>query len=144
MQTLSHHLLSPIPNPPALEETDALLPLLTSTLGLLPPPTPHAATSLHSLHSSTADLITILSTLADNLTMLRQTTSLASRKLKAAKELVDELRKEAELREDGIRWVEAGNWDARLSNRECKTICGDVVDGFRVVCEQWERTIQAG
>lgn len=74
--------------------------------------------------------------------MLRQTTSLASRKLKAAKELVDELRKEAGLREEGIRWVETGNWDAKLSNRECKTICGDVVDGFRVVCEQWERTIQ--
>ncbi|KAL8905327.1 MAG: hypothetical protein Q9207_002718 [Kuettlingeria erythrocarpa] len=103
---------------------------------------PHVAASLHSLHSSTADLITILTTLADNLNMLRQTTSLASRKLKAAKELVDELRREADLREKGIRWVETGNWDAKLSNRECKTICGDVVDGFRVVCEQWERTIQ--
>lgn len=68
--------------------------------------------------------------------------SLASRKLKAAKDLVDELRKEAVLRHEGIKWVETGNWDVRLSNRECKRICGDVVDGFRVVCEKWERTIQ--
>ncbi|KAL8762689.1 MAG: hypothetical protein Q9184_001343 [Pyrenodesmia sp. 2 TL-2023] len=142
VQTLSHHFVSPFSTPPALEETDSLLPMLAATLDLLPPLNPRVIASLHSLHTSTAELITRLSTLADNLNMLRQTTSLASRKLKVAKDLVDELRKEAELRHEGIKWVEAGNWDARLSNRECKTICGDVVDGFRVVCEKWERTIQ--
>ncbi|KAL8922085.1 MAG: hypothetical protein Q9208_005395 [Pyrenodesmia sp. 3 TL-2023] len=141
VQTLSHHFVSPFSTPPALEETDTLLPMLAATVDALPPLNPRAIVSLHSLHTSTAELITILATLADNLNMLRQTTSLASRKLKVAKDLVDEVRKEAELRHEGIKWVETGNWDARLSNRECKTICGDVVDGFRVVCEKWERKI---
>ncbi|KAL8722902.1 MAG: hypothetical protein Q9225_000672 [Loekoesia sp. 1 TL-2023] len=142
IQTLSHHFISPFSMPPAADEIDALLPLLATTLELLPPTNPRAVSSLHSLHSSAVELIAALSTLADSLHMLRQTTSLASRKLKAAKDIVDELRREAELREEGTRWVEKGNWDTRLSNRECGAICGDVVDGFRNVCERWEESIR--
>ena len=142
IQTLSHHLVSPLSVPPAPDEIDTLLPLLATTLELLPLPIPRAISSVHNLHSSAIDLIGTLSTLADNLHMFRQTSSLASRRLKAAKDIVDELRKEADLREEGMRWVEKGNWDARLSNRECGAICGDVVDGFRVVCDGWEETIR--
>lgn len=142
IQTLSHHFVSPFSIPPSSEEIDALLPLLVATLELLPPPNNRAVTSLHSLHSSAIELIATLSTLADNLHMLRQTTSLASRKLKAAKDMVDDLKKETEVREEGIRWVERGDWDAKLSKRECGAICGDMVDGFRDVCDTWERTIQ--
>ncbi|KAI4139330.1 MAG: hypothetical protein L6R39_006348 [Caloplaca ligustica] len=142
VQTLSHHFVSPFSIPPTPKEVGELVPLLVATLELLPPPNPRAVTTLHSLHHSAIDLITTLSTLADSLHMLRQTTSLASRKLKAARDMVDELRKEAQLREDGIEWVEKGNWDARLSRRECAATCGDVVDGFRDVCEKWEATIQ--
>ncbi|KAI4119518.1 MAG: hypothetical protein LQ345_000580 [Seirophora villosa] len=142
IQTLSHHFVSPFLIPPAAEVIDALLPLIVTTLEFLPPPNPRAINSLHSLHSSALELISTLSMLADSLNMLRQTTSLASRKLKAAKDVLDELKKESDIREEGVSWVEKGNWDARLSNRECATICGDVVSGFRDVCEKWETTIQ--
>lgn len=143
MQTLSHHFISPFSVPPTPDEIDALLALLTTTSELLSQPNPRAVSALHSLHSSTIDLITTLSLLTDSLHMIRQTTSLASRKLKAAKEAVDEISREAELREEGIRWVERGYWDDRLRNRECGTICRTVIDGFRETCERWERTLQA-
>ncbi|KAL8842413.1 MAG: hypothetical protein Q9170_000541 [Blastenia crenularia] len=142
IQTLSHHLVSPFAIPPAPDDIDALLDLLVATLDLLPAPNTRTISALHSLHSSTLELIATLSMLADSIYMLRQTTSLASRKLKAAKDVVDELRREARLTDEGIRWIEKGNWDTRLSNRECGAICGDVVDGFRNVCESWEETIR--
>ncbi|KAL8656128.1 MAG: hypothetical protein Q9210_000454 [Variospora velana] len=142
IQTLSHHFISPFSIPPAAEVVDALLPLIVTTLESLPSPNPRATISLHSLHSSAVELISTLSMLADSLNMLRQTTSLASRKLKAAKDVLDDLKKEADVREEGMRWVEKGNWDAKLGNRECATICGDVVSGFRDACQKWEITIQ--
>lgn len=142
IKTLSHHFVSPFSVPLTLDEIEILLPLLASTIELLPPPEPRVISLFHSLHSSAADLIGTLSTLADSLHMLRQTTSLASRKLRAAKDTVDEFRRESQMRDDGIRWLEEGNWDTRLSNRECGTICGDVVDGFKNTCERWEDTIR--
>ncbi|KAL8975491.1 MAG: hypothetical protein Q9197_000281 [Variospora fuerteventurae] len=142
IQTLFHHFISPFSIPPAAEVVDALLPLIVTTLEFLPSPNPRAIISLHSLHSSAIELISTLSMLADSLNMLRQTTSLASRKLKAAKDVLDELKKESDVREEGMRWVEKGNWDAKLGNRECATICGDVVSGFRDACQKWEITIQ--
>ncbi|KAL9604851.1 MAG: hypothetical protein Q9219_000299 [cf. Caloplaca sp. 3 TL-2023] len=142
VQTVSHYLISPFSTPPTSDEIDALLPLLASAAESLPQPNPRAVPSLDSLHRSAADLIATLSALADTLHMLRQSTSLASRKLKATKDIMDELKREADLRDQGIRWVERGNWNARLSGRECKAICGDVVAGFRDVCDSWEETIR--
>ncbi|KAL9006469.1 MAG: hypothetical protein Q9188_000777 [Gyalolechia gomerana] len=142
VQTLSHHLVSPFSIPPTPDEIEILLPLLATTIELLPPPNPRVISLLHNLRSSAAELIAILSTLADSIHMLRQTTSLASRKLRAAKDTVDDLRRESQMREEGIRWVEEGNWDTRLSSRECGAICGDVVDGFKSTCETWEETIR--
>ncbi|KAL8726012.1 MAG: hypothetical protein Q9166_006986 [cf. Caloplaca sp. 2 TL-2023] len=141
VQTLSHNIVSPFSIPLDLDAIDDLLPSIAVTSEFLPPPSLRAVSALHSLHYSASELISTLATLADSLHMIRQTTSLASRKLKAAKEAVDELRREAGIREEGIRWVERGNWDHRISNRECATICGDLVDGFREICEQWEKTI---
>lgn len=142
MQKLSHQFTSPYSLPPAPDEADEVLSLVAAILELLPPPSPRAVAALHTLYSSAADLVSTLSMLADSLHMIRQTTALASRKLKAAKEAVDELRRETRIREEGVRWVERGNWDQKLSNRECGSICGDMVDGFRQVCEQWEKTIR--
>ncbi|KAL8814763.1 MAG: hypothetical protein Q9223_006037 [Gallowayella weberi] len=99
-------------------------------------------TGASRFYSSAAELVSTLSMLAESLHRIRQTTSLANRKLKAAKGAVNELRREADIREEGMRWVERGNWEQRLSNRECGTICADVVDGFRQVCEQWEKRIR--
>ncbi|KAL8702383.1 MAG: hypothetical protein Q9201_004449 [Fulgogasparrea decipioides] len=142
IQTLSHHLFSPFSIPLTSDEIDVLLPMLTSTLELLLQPNHRTVSALRSLHSSSIDLISNLSMLADSLHMIRQTTSLASRKLKAAKETVDQIRKEANVRDEGIRWVEKGNWDHRLRNRECGTICGDVLDGFRLACDEWEQSFE--
>lgn len=75
---------------------------------------------------------------------MRQTNSLASRRLKAAKELVDELRREADTREEGVRWVEKGRWNDRLAGRECARICGDVVRGFEEVCNGWREILATG
>ncbi|KAL8848788.1 MAG: hypothetical protein Q9221_006208 [Calogaya cf. arnoldii] len=141
IQILSSHFISPFSFPPSLDEVDDLLPLLVTSLELIPRFNPRAVLAIHSLHSSAVELISTLSVLADSLHMIRQTTSFASRRLKAAKEAVEELRIEAGVREDGMRWVERGNWDQRLSNRECKNICEDVVGGFREACEWWEKSI---
>lgn len=75
--------------------------------------------------------------------MSRQTTTLATRRLKSAKELVAEMRKEEEEKEEGERWLTKGNWGERLRNRECATVCGDVVGGFEEVCNSWRERLLA-
>ncbi|KAL8714912.1 MAG: hypothetical protein Q9220_001425 [cf. Caloplaca sp. 1 TL-2023] len=142
VQTLSHHLISPFATPPDQEEIDGILSLLASTAHSLPSSELRAAAMLRGLHTSTVELAATLSTLADSLHMIRQTTSLASRKLKAAKEALDEFRTDDEAKNAGIQWVEQGNWDAKLRSRECGTICRDAVDGFRKVCDRWEKTLE--
>ncbi|KAL8782478.1 MAG: hypothetical protein Q9213_005347 [Squamulea squamosa] len=141
LQTHSSHFTSPFALPPSADELDEISTLLVATLELVPRFNARSISAIHSLHSSTAELISTLSVLADNLHMFRQTTSLASRKLKAAKEAVEELRIEAKIREEGIQWVERGDWNRRLSSRECGIICKEVVGGFKEVCEQWEKSI---
>ncbi|KAL8948130.1 MAG: hypothetical protein Q9222_005654 [Ikaeria aurantiellina] len=142
IQTLSHHLISPFTIPPDQAEIDGILSLLANTALSLSSSEFRAVAMLRGLHTSTVELIAILSTLADSLHMIRQTTSLASRKLKAAKEAVEDFKTEDEVRNAGIQWVEQGNWDAKLRSRECGTICEDVVDGFRKVCDRWEKTFE--
>ncbi|KAL8678080.1 MAG: hypothetical protein Q9186_005545 [Xanthomendoza sp. 1 TL-2023] len=104
VQKLSHHFISPYCIPPTPDEVDELLPLLVATLELLPQANLRAVSALHSIYSSAAELVSTLSVLADSLHMIRQTISLASRKLKAAKDVVDELSREAEIREEGM-WL---------------------------------------
>ena len=76
--------------------------------------------------------------------MMRQTTALASRRLRAARELVIEMRGETEARETGIHWVEEGNWEGRLAGRECARVCGEVVGGFEEVCASWRKRLAGG
>lgn len=73
--------------------------------------------------------------------MSRQTTVTASRKLKSAKELVAEMRRDEELREEGEQWVESGDWQKRLGDRECAGVCRGVVGGFEQVCDDWRRRL---
>ena len=68
-------------------------------------------------------------------------TSTASRKLRSARELVAELRREDEDREEGSRWIEKGEWDRRLREREAGKVCGDVVSGFEAVCGEWREKL---
>ena len=69
--------------------------------------------------------------------MSRQITTAAMRRLKTAKELVAEMRRDEQLSEDGKEWLERGNWSERLEKRECASVCGDVVGGFEEVCNGW-------
>ncbi len=55
-----------------------------------------------------------------------------------------ELRREAEIKEESVRWVENGKWDDRLAGRECARVCGEVVGGFEDVCNGWRELLLDG
>ncbi|KAF7937195.1 uncharacterized protein EAE98_001509 [Botrytis deweyae] len=141
IQNLSHPLFSPLSAPPTPEFIDTLLPLLDTLSDSIPRPSTQSLSSITSLHSLTTDLIQTITYLSDTLHMSRQTTVQASRKLKSAKELVGEMRREEELREEGEKWVEQGDWERRLGERECAGVCRGVVGGFEQVCEDWRKRL---
>ncbi|EER43315.1 conserved hypothetical protein [Histoplasma capsulatum H143] len=103
------------------------------------PQTSHddALHSLRALLSQTSDLTHALRALNDTIHESRQLTSAAARRLKSVRELVAEMRREEERREEGTRWIEKGEWDRRLQQREAGRVCGDVVSGFEAVCGEW-------
>ncbi|KAL2834070.1 hypothetical protein BJY01DRAFT_253219 [Aspergillus pseudoustus] len=160
LQNLTHPLLF-APFPLLSEEAiDALIPLIDE--GLLPslpypfpdqqhhssrpntPPQSSASnplTSLQTLISQTSDITLSLRGLSDTLYESRQLTSTASRRLRSARELVAELRREEESREEGHRWIEKGDWDRRLRDREAGRECRDVVDGFEAFCGEWREKL---
>ncbi|KAL3458053.1 hypothetical protein BJX64DRAFT_267331 [Aspergillus heterothallicus] len=160
LQNLTHPLLF-APFPLLSEEAiDALIPLIDE--GLLPslpypfPDQPHHSsrpstpsqssaanplTSLQTLISQTSDITLSLRGLSDTLYESRQLTSTASRRLRSARELVAELRREEESREEGHRWIEKGDWDRRLRDREAGRECRDVVDGFEAFCGEWREKL---
>lgn len=141
IQTLSPSIFSPLS--PVLDSTliDPLLPLLSSLAPILPSPNSQSLRSLLHLHSSTSDLLSTLSALSDTLHMTRQTASLASRRLKAARETVEEMKRDAQVKEDGMNWVDKGRWNDRLAGRECARVCQDVVGGFEEVCNGWREKL---
>ncbi|KAM7195274.1 hypothetical protein V8F33_006782 [Rhypophila sp. PSN 637] len=143
IQTLSFPILSPLVAPPEPEVIDELLPMLINLSDLMPRPSTTAFNSLASLHSITSDLVQTLNYLSDTLHMSRQTTTTAMRRLKSAKELVAEMREDEELREEGERWIDKGNWGERLERRECAHVCGEVVGGFEEVCNSWRARLVA-
>ncbi|KAH6603350.1 hypothetical protein Trco_008125 [Trichoderma cornu-damae] len=143
LHNLTFPLLSPLAPAPDVETIDTLLPLLVSLTEDMPRPSTSAFNSLTALHSITSELIQSLSYLSDTLHMSRQTTAAASRRLKSAKELVAEMRKEDDLREQGEQWLTRGNWGERLEKRECASVCGEVIGGFEDVCNGWRERLLA-
>lgn len=143
LHSLTFPLLSPLAPPPDAETIDDLLPLLLSLSDDMPRPSTSAFNSLTALHSLTAELIQTLSYLSDTLHMSRQTTATATRRLKSARELISDMRREEELREEGERWLARGNWGERLQKRECAGVCGEVIGGFEDVCNGWRRRLLA-
>ncbi|KAI1066613.1 uncharacterized protein FIESC28_00008 [Fusarium coffeatum] len=143
IHNLSFPLLSPLVAPPDPETIDDLIPLLINLSDTMPRPSTTAFNSLTSLHSLTNELVQNLNYLSDTLHMSRQTTTMATRRLKSAKEIVSEMRKEEELREEGERWLTRGNWGERLEKRECAGVCGDVIGGFEEVCNGWRERLLA-
>jgi hypothetical protein len=143
LQGLVFPLLSPLVAPPDPETIDTLLPMLMSLSDSMPRPSTAAFNSLTALHSITSDLVQTLNYLTDTLHMSRQTTTTATRRLKSAKELVAEIRREEELREEGERWLAINNSSERLRKRECANVCGEVVGGFEEVCNNWRKRLLA-
>ena len=106
---------------------------------------PNPLLSLQILISNTAELIYALRALADVLQESKVAAAAAGRRLKSTRELVAEMRLEEELREEGVRWIEKGDWERRLRGRECGRVCSDVVSGFERTCEVWrERLLASG
>ncbi|KAG5930678.1 hypothetical protein E4U42_000018 [Claviceps africana] len=140
---LAFPLLSPLVPAPDGETIEDLIPLLVSLSGQMPRPSTFAFSSINALHAITSDLIQTLSYLSDTLQMSRQTTAMATRRLKSAKELVSEIRRDEELREEGERWLHRGNWSQRLARRECASVCVEVIDGFEDVCNGWRQRLLA-
>ncbi|ROW08860.1 hypothetical protein VMCG_02822 [Cytospora schulzeri] len=137
LHNLTFPLLNPLAQPPDAETIDSLLPELTTLQEMMPRPSQAAFASIMGLQNLTNDLVQTLSYLSDTLHMSRQTTTTATRRLKSAKELVAELKRDEELREEGERWLTRGNWGERLERRECASVCGDIVGGFEEVCDGW-------
>lgn len=137
LTSLTSTLFSPLSLPPDPETIDVLLPLISSTLELLPQAPTAPLYALSSLTHSTRDLLQTFSYLSDSLHMSRQSTGVATRRLKSVREQVVEWRKETEMREEGVRWIEKGGWDRRLEGREAGRVCGDVVGGFEEICGMW-------
>ncbi|KAK0614308.1 hypothetical protein B0T14DRAFT_436888 [Immersiella caudata] len=143
LHSLTFPILSPLVAPPDPETIDTLLPMLASLSDAMPRPSTNAFNSLSSLHSITSDLVQTLNYLSDTLHMSRQTTNTATRRLKSAKDLVAEMRRDEDLREEGEAWIARGNWGERLRNRECAHVCGEVVGGFEEVCNSWRARLLA-
>ncbi|KAI1798586.1 hypothetical protein F4811DRAFT_547964 [Daldinia bambusicola] len=143
IHNLTFPLLSPLVQPPDPETIDSLLPLLTSVSEEMPRPATSALNSLSALHSVTSDLVQTLNYLSDTLHMSRQTTTTATRRLRTAKEMVAEMKREEELKEEGERWLTRGNWGERLQKRECAIVCREVVGGFEEVCNGWRARLLA-
>ncbi|RFU31799.1 hypothetical protein B7463_g4534, partial [Scytalidium lignicola] len=143
LQSLTYPLFSPLAFPPDEEFIDELIPVLVSVSESMPRPTTAALNALSQLHGLTTDLAQTLNYLSDTLHMSRQTTTTATRRLKSARELVAEMRKEEDAREEGERWLTRGNWSERLGRRECAGVCRDVVGGFEEVCNGWRARLVA-
>ncbi len=142
--SLTYPLLSPLSEPPDADTIDELLPLITAAVSLIPQSTSQNLSSLSQLTHYTTDLIQTLNYLSDTLHMTRQTTTLATRRLRSTRELVAEMRKDSEAMEEGIRWIDKGGWQERLADRECASVCRDVVGGFEEVCTGLRERLMAG
>lgn len=143
IHSLAFSLLSPMAPSPSSDVVDDIVPLLISLAESVPRPSMVAYESLSALHSMTAELVRTLSYLSDTLHMSRQTTATATRRLRSARDLVAEIRRDDELREEGEIWLARGNWGERLQRRECASVCGDVIGGFEAVCNGWRERLAA-
>ncbi|MCJ1358387.1 MAG: hypothetical protein MMC33_008387 [Icmadophila ericetorum] len=142
LHRLIQSLLSPISQDSIDSTTMTLLNLDFQTLlHSLPDLTPHPLIQIHAFHTSTQDLLSTLSSFSDTLHMTRQTSTQASRRLRVAKETVENLKAEMEKAEEGIVWVERGRWQEKIERREAATACGEICGGFEEVCEGWRRKL---
>ncbi|KAF2868023.1 hypothetical protein BDV95DRAFT_501888 [Massariosphaeria phaeospora] len=115
---------------PDIETIETLLPLITSTLELIPHSSPDPLYSISQLTMSNRELLQHLSNVSDSLHMGRQVTTNATRRLRNSKDQLAEWKRDTELSDQGTRWIEKGDWDRRLREREAQKECKSVLQGF--------------
>jgi hypothetical protein len=52
-----------------------------------------------------------------------------------------EWKRENEKTEEGRTYIERGDWDRKLKEREAKIACASVVEGFEDVCGMWRKRL---
>lgn len=129
---------------PPVEEIEVLLPLIQSTLELIPHTSPQVLIALSQLTHSTRELLEHFSNVSDSLHMSRQKALEANRKLRSSKDQLAEWKKDMDAREFGMHYIESGDWDRRLRERELGMACGDVVSGFEEQCGLWRKKLCEG
>jgi hypothetical protein len=120
------------------------LPVLTSTLAFMPQlaPDPAPAEALNVLSHETNSLLAALATITDSVNIVNGApATTATRRMRAVREVLTELRADNASRDDGIRYIEQGCWNQRLVKRECASICGDVMAGFEETCGKWRELL---
>lgn len=145
LASLASAIFAPFALPLPAHVIDEVGPQLTGLLACLPYPTDDSCAELHALSASTADLLLTLSHLVDSLHEARQLSQGAGRRLRGARELVAELRRERDAADAAARWLERHGWADRLRARQCAQLCGDVVGGFEELCQGWrDRILRQG
>lgn len=138
MSPLSTILISPDLLADLDEPLDAALESIPTLMPSSKPPQ-----SLHILLTETAELIQDLNYLKDTLQVNQQTTLTASRRLKAAKDVLRETQKDIEEREASVAWIEQGGWGVKLEERRAAADCANILGGFEKVCDGWGQRILA-
>lgn len=143
IQSLAYHVVSPMSSAYSLEveEIDATLAILDAAVQALPRPTLDARSGLERLSSTTDDLMASLSDLSDSIHMSRHLTETATRRLKGTRDMVSTIRKELQQADDGRLWIESGDWDQKLADREAATACRDILSGFDKTCDDWRKRL---
>ncbi|KAH4060640.1 hypothetical protein HBH70_009570 [Parastagonospora nodorum] len=144
LTSLTASFSGPRPIIPDPEEIEALLPLIQTTLELLPHSSTEPIVQLAHLTMSTRELLQHLANVSDTLHMSRQTTTNAARRLRTSKEQLHEWKRENEKTEEGKSYIERGDWDRKLKEREAKRACANVVEGFEDVCGMWRKRLCEG
>ncbi|KAF1913598.1 hypothetical protein BDU57DRAFT_456416 [Ampelomyces quisqualis] len=144
LTSLTASFSGPRPIIPDPEEIEVLLSLIQTTLELLPHSSAEPIVSLAHLTMSTRELLQHLANVSDTLHMSRQTTTNAARRLRTSKEQLHEWKRENEKTEEGRSYIERGEWDRRLKEREAKRACASVVEGFEDVCGMWRKRLCEG
>lgn len=93
---------------------------------------------------STRELLQHLANVSDTLHMSRQTTANATRRLRTSKEQLIEWKRDNDKTEEGRAYIERGDWDRRLREREAKRACANVLEGFEDVCGTWRKRLCEG
>ncbi|KAF1834513.1 hypothetical protein BDW02DRAFT_498125 [Decorospora gaudefroyi] len=144
LTSLAASFSGPRPIIPDSDTIDELLPLIQSTLDLLPHPSTEPLVALSHLTHSSRELLQHLANVSDTLHMSRQITTNATRRLKVSKEQLQDWKRENEKTSEGHEYIEHGDWDRRLKEREAKRACADVLDGFEDICGQWRKRLCEG